>query len=242
MLMLCFWQRVSTEEDFFLPDCKDQQELTASTHQVDHVIAEKYGGQTVIENLALSCTVCNRRKGSDLSSLDPVAGTLVPLFNPRTQSWSTHFRLEEAHILGVTIEGRTTVAFLRLNAVERLMERTAFLVLDGIHQAAVTINKHWKCYYTAAAPGVYAGASGGCRGHTSTRLPQRLASTALLIRFPLWLGPGLHVARLLAGGGCRPTGTVPGTCFFIEKYGFEATSARMFGFRQMVYRLINSQC
>jgi hypothetical protein len=27
----------------------------------------------------------------------------------------------------VTIEGRTTVAFLRLNAAERLMERTAFL-------------------------------------------------------------------------------------------------------------------
>ena len=57
MPMLCSWQRVSTEEDFFLPDCKDQQELTASMHQVDHVIAEKHGGQTAIENLALSCTV-----------------------------------------------------------------------------------------------------------------------------------------------------------------------------------------
>jgi hypothetical protein len=87
---------------------------------------EKHAGQTVIENLALSCTVCNRRKGSDLSSLDPVTGTLVPLFNPRTQLWSTHFRLEGAHILGMTIEGRTTAAFLRLNAAERLMERTAF--------------------------------------------------------------------------------------------------------------------
>ena len=107
--------------------CLLPQELAASTHQVDHVIAEKHGGQTVIENLALSCTVCNRRKGSDLSSLDPVTGTLVPLFNPRTQLWSTHFRLEGAHMLGMTIEGRTTVAFLRLNVAERLMERTAFL-------------------------------------------------------------------------------------------------------------------
>jgi 5-methylcytosine-specific restriction endonuclease McrA len=50
-------KRVSTEGDFFLPNCKDQQEFTASMHQVDHVIAEKHGGQTVIENLALSCTV-----------------------------------------------------------------------------------------------------------------------------------------------------------------------------------------
>jgi hypothetical protein len=103
------------------------QELAASTPQVDHVIAAKHGGQTVIENLALSCMVCNRRKGSDLSSLDPVTGTLVPLLNPRTQLWSTHFRLKGARILGVTIEGRTIVAFLRLNAAERLMERTAFL-------------------------------------------------------------------------------------------------------------------
>jgi len=107
--------------------CLLPPELAASTHQVDHVIDEKHGGQTIIENLALSYTVCNRRKGSDLSSLDPMTGTLVPLFNPRTQLWPTHFRLEGAHILGMTIAGRTTVAFLRLNAVERLMERTAFL-------------------------------------------------------------------------------------------------------------------
>ena len=46
---------------------------------------------------------------------------------PQELAASTHFRLEGAHLLGMTIEGRTTVAFLRLNAVERLMERTAFL-------------------------------------------------------------------------------------------------------------------
>ena len=45
--------------------CLLSQELAASTHQVDHVIAEKHGGQTTLDNLALSCTVCNRRKGSD---------------------------------------------------------------------------------------------------------------------------------------------------------------------------------
>jgi hypothetical protein len=66
-------------------------------------------------------------EGERSQFLDPVTGTLVPLFNPRTQLGSTHFRLEGAHILGMTIEGRTTAAFLQLNAVERLMERTAFL-------------------------------------------------------------------------------------------------------------------
>ena len=107
--------------------CLLPQDLVASTHQVDHVIAEKHGGRTALENLALSCTVCNRRKGSDISSLDPVTGSLVPLFNPRTQRWSEHFRLDGGHIVGMTAEGRTTVVFLQFNAVERLVERVAFL-------------------------------------------------------------------------------------------------------------------
>ena len=107
--------------------CLLPQELVASTHQVDHVIAEKHGGQTTLENLALSYTVCNRRKGSDISSLDPVTGALVSLFNPRIQRWSEHFRLDGGHIVGVTAEGRTTAVFLQFNAIERLVERVAFL-------------------------------------------------------------------------------------------------------------------
>jgi hypothetical protein len=103
------------------------QDLSASSHQVDHVIAEKHGGQTALDNLALSCTVCNRRKGSDIGSVDPETGNLVPLFNPRTQPWSDHFRLDGAHIAGLTDIGRTTVAFLQLNAFERLIERAAWV-------------------------------------------------------------------------------------------------------------------
>jgi 5-methylcytosine-specific restriction endonuclease McrA len=38
-------------------------------HEVDHVIAEKHGGQTTKENLALACTLCNKYKGSDLASI-----------------------------------------------------------------------------------------------------------------------------------------------------------------------------
>ena len=44
--------------------CLVHQDFVASTHQVDHVTAEKHGGETTIDNLALSCTLCNRRKGS----------------------------------------------------------------------------------------------------------------------------------------------------------------------------------
>src|SRR4029450_2501196 len=107
--------------------CLLPQELAASTHQVDHVIAEKHGGQTVFDNLALSCTVCNRRKGSDIGSIDSETGTLVPLFNPRTQKWADHFLFDGTYIVGLTAVGRTTVAFLQLNAFERLAERAALL-------------------------------------------------------------------------------------------------------------------
>lgn len=44
------------------------------SHQVDHVIAEKHGGQTEASNLALACTICNKYKGSDLASVDAVNG------------------------------------------------------------------------------------------------------------------------------------------------------------------------
>lgn len=79
------------------------------------------------ENLALSCTLCNRRKGSDIGSIDPLTGDLTALFNPRTQHWSEHFQLDGASIIGLTAEGRTTVVFLQLNAVECLIERSAFI-------------------------------------------------------------------------------------------------------------------
>ena len=107
--------------------CLLPQDLVASSHQVDHVIAEKHGGQTALDNLALSCTVCNRRKGSDIGSVDPETGILVPLFNPRTQPWSDHFMLDGAPIVGLTDVGHRTVAFLQLNAFERLMERDALI-------------------------------------------------------------------------------------------------------------------
>ncbi len=107
--------------------CLIHQDLAASTHQVDHVIAEKHGGETEPDNLALSCMTCNRRKASDIGSIDPDTGDLTRLFNPRTQSWTDHFELDGARIVGLTPEGRTTVTFLQLNAFERLMERTELI-------------------------------------------------------------------------------------------------------------------
>jgi hypothetical protein len=103
--------------------CLVHQDDAASRYQVDHVIAEKHGGTTTLDNLALSCLPCNRRKSSDIAANDPMTGALTRLFNPRIQVWSEHFQIEGAQIVGLTAEGRTTVEFLQLNAHERLLER-----------------------------------------------------------------------------------------------------------------------
>lgn len=97
-------------------------------HEVDHVIALKHGGETSLGNLAFACFQCNRYKGSDIASIDPQTGAIEPLFNPRSQEWSRHFRFEGATIIALTAEARTTVFLLHLNDPNRVQERVALKV------------------------------------------------------------------------------------------------------------------
>jgi hypothetical protein len=79
------------------------------------------------ENLANCCLLCNRRKGSDLSSIDAETGEIVPLFHPRRDRWLDHFRISGGSIEPLTSVGRVTVSLLRLNAPDRIEEREQFL-------------------------------------------------------------------------------------------------------------------
>lgn len=92
-------------------------------HEPDHLIALKHGGRTLSENLALACFDCNRFKGANIASIDGVTDELVPLFNPRTQRWSEHFRLEGGRIIPLTATGPVTERILRLNLPKRLEVR-----------------------------------------------------------------------------------------------------------------------
>ena len=99
------------------------QDTSFLAFEVEHIVAEKHSGTTTVDNLALACPYCNRFKGTDLGSLDPETGQLVPFFNPRTQRWAEHFWLDGAQIVPLTPEGRVTVAILRLNHPDRILER-----------------------------------------------------------------------------------------------------------------------
>lgn len=84
-------------------------------HEPDRIIALQHGGPTTLENLAFACFECNRRKGSNIASLDPDTGELTLLYNPRTQVWADHFRWNGPIIEPLTATGRATAVFLRFN-------------------------------------------------------------------------------------------------------------------------------
>lgn len=97
------------------------------SYQIDHILARKHGGTTTLNNLAFTCVLCNRYKGSDIAAPDPETGEIVPLFHPRRQRWQDHFALRDALIIPLTSTGRATVVLLRLNAPQRVLERAELL-------------------------------------------------------------------------------------------------------------------
>jgi HNH endonuclease len=95
--------------------------------QVEHIVARKHRGPSVLSNLALACDRCNLWKGADLTSLDPITRKIVRLFHPRRMKWSKHFRWDGPVLVGRSPVGRTTVALLQMNHEDRIQLRQALL-------------------------------------------------------------------------------------------------------------------
>ncbi|MEE3718104.1 HNH endonuclease signature motif containing protein [Tumidithrix elongata RA019] len=87
----------------------------AATFHIDHVIPVVAGGLTTEDNLALACVSCSLYKGARQDVEDPETNKMVPIFNPRQQSWREHFCWNDVQIVGLTAVGRATVNALKLN-------------------------------------------------------------------------------------------------------------------------------
>ena len=109
--------------------CFVHQDDRFYSHEIDHIIAEKHGGQTQSDNLSLACSECNRYKGSDLCSLDTDTNTIVALFHPRREHWSDHFRAVEGVIEGLTPTGRVTARLLQFNQLDAIDRRRSLMKL-----------------------------------------------------------------------------------------------------------------
>jgi 5-methylcytosine-specific restriction endonuclease McrA len=113
--------------------CGLPQQFALHAHEPDHIVPHQHGGESHPQNLAWACLRCNRFKGPNVGSFDPVTGRLVPLFNPRTQEWATHFAWEGVIIQPLTPEGRVTVTILHLNDTNRVAERQRLMAM-GLYE------------------------------------------------------------------------------------------------------------
>ena len=90
-----------------------QDDFDFFTFHVEHIIPRQHGGTDDPENLCLACRECNSAKGTNLAGL--LRGKIVPLFHPRRQVWSDHFRWRGRMVVGLTPTGRATITALQMN-------------------------------------------------------------------------------------------------------------------------------
>ncbi len=114
--------------------CLIPEVVTWALHTIDHITAEKHGGMTTADNLALACTLCNSRKGTDLTSIDEQTGAIESLFHPRRDRWIDHFQLVGGRIEPRTAKGRCTTRLLRFNDPDRVEERELLVATGSIRQ------------------------------------------------------------------------------------------------------------
>jgi hypothetical protein len=105
--------------------CRMHQALQGATFHVEHTLPSSRGGASDLANLAWACPACNLHKSNRVEAVDPESGAVVPLFNPRGNVWSDHFRWDGYQVVGLTPVGRATVFALDLNRPRRLMIRKA---------------------------------------------------------------------------------------------------------------------
>lgn len=91
---------------------------------LDHIIGLKHGGETTLENLANSCSVCNENKGSDIATYVGNPEYIVRFFNPRKEKWAEHFKLDKSgEIIPLTDIGKATEKIFRFNHPDSIIER-----------------------------------------------------------------------------------------------------------------------
>ena len=108
---------VAKRANFVCEYCFSQEDFSAESFAVEHILPRISGGKTVKENLAYSCLGCNSHKATKIKAFDSVSETTVNLFNPRSQNWNEHFTWNKdfTEIIGLTPIGRAMIEALKLN-------------------------------------------------------------------------------------------------------------------------------
>ncbi|HEY9600982.1 MAG TPA: HNH endonuclease [Allocoleopsis sp.] len=129
--------QVRQRANYLCEYCHASEQWQYLAFTIDHVIPLTIGGADTLDNLALACFHCNRKKSGKTTAIDPQSNTEVPLFSPRQHSWSEHFiwSADGLSIIGLTSIGRATVTALALNR-ERVINIRAADKTVGRHPPA----------------------------------------------------------------------------------------------------------
>lgn len=97
--------------------CRSQARFAIQPFSIEHIIPRSQGGNTSLDNLALSCQGCNNHKYNKTEGRDILSNNIVSLYHPRQQRWSEHFAWNDNFtvVIGLTPTGRATVEILQLN-------------------------------------------------------------------------------------------------------------------------------
>ncbi len=133
---------IAVRANFRCEYCLSSEQITSGPYHVEHIWPEALGGSSQLENLAYACPRCNAYKGTRTHFVDPVSSNSVPLFNPRTQSWSRHFAWSSdgIRVVGRTRVGRATVIALNMNELTIMAARSTWVLCD-IHPPSKQIKK-----------------------------------------------------------------------------------------------------
>ena len=107
------------------------EQLVNSVFEIEHIYPRSLGGSDDDSNLAFACPCCNRRKSARATARDGLTGEEQFLFNPRTDRWIEHFRLDSdsGRIEGITAVGRATVVALDMNQPKQIGARLIWIGL-----------------------------------------------------------------------------------------------------------------
>src|SRR5262245_12781552 len=111
--------------------CRLPQSYYGLSFTIDHIVARQHGGKSQLNNLALACPRCNLNKGPNIAGIDPETKQLIPLFHPRRDRWSDHFRWRGPRLIGLTPVGRGTIQVLNINDANSVQVRRD-LIADGV--------------------------------------------------------------------------------------------------------------
>lgn len=111
--------------------CQLPETASILPFEIEHIIAEKHGGETVSANLAYACRYCNSYKGPNIAGIDPTTKKIVPLFHPREQRLREHFRWSGETLVGLSASARATIAVLRINDPDFIALRES-LKIEGV--------------------------------------------------------------------------------------------------------------